>query len=400
MARLHGMKKFLRDLTDGLEMREVQNTVRRDASRAYGVLTRELQDRPEPEGFFGRWWHRSRVLFLGLSSKLSPQRRLIFVACLILVVVGTWEVRVDLPGDAVGIVGGSLPLLVAVAGLVLLLALELADRVLVRDELEVARQLQRDLLPDRAPDLDGFSFSFSYRTANTIGGDYYDFLPAADGRLAIVIGDASGHGIAAGLLMAIANAALKTAIDLDPSPPAVMDLLNRALYRSGGPRAFMTVFYGLLDPVTGRLEYACSGHPYPMLRRREGGLVELGSGALPLGLRPSVEPALGHDILAPGDLLVLYTDGVPETLDADGAAFGFEALRREVEAGGGAAEVHASITAALDRFAHGSRIMDDRSLVAIGRAGTEKTDGWVSDQRSETGRTVRGSELPRLTTEA
>jgi serine phosphatase RsbU (regulator of sigma subunit) len=368
MGRLKGVPKTLRDLTEGLEMREVPDTVRRDASRAYGVLTREHQDRPEPEGLFGRWWHRSRVLFLGLSLKLSPQRRLIFVGCLILVVVGIWEVRVELPGDAVGIVGGSLPMLAAVAGLVLLLALELADRVLVRDELEVARELQRDLLPDRAPDLDGYSFSFSYRTANTIGGDYYDFLPAGEGRLAIVIGDASGHGIAAGLLMAIANAALRTAIDLDPSPSAVIGLLNKALYRSGGPRAFMTVFYGLLEPASGRLEYACAGHPYPLLRRRDGEIVELGSGSLPLGLRPSVEPALGQDLLAPGDLLVLYTDGVPETLDVDGAAFGFDALRREVEAGGIASQVHARITAALDRFAHGSRMMDDRSLVAVDRA--------------------------------
>ena len=92
-----------------------------------------------------------------------------------------------------------------------LLALELVDRVLVRDELEVARQLQRDLLPSERPDCPGYRIAHSYRTANEIGGDYYDFLPLPDGRLALVIGDASGHGMAAGLLMAIANAALKLA---------------------------------------------------------------------------------------------------------------------------------------------------------------------------------------------
>lgn len=369
MGRIRDLRRYLRELTDGLEVGQVQDVVRRDASRAYGVLTRDLQDRPEPAGFFGRWWYRSRVLFLGLSSKLTPQRRLVFVACLVLVVIGTWEVRIDLPGDTVGVVGGSLPLLLAVAGLVLLLALELADRVLVRDELEVARQLQRELLPGSAPEIEGYRFAFSYRTANTIGGDYYDFLPVADGRLAVVIGDASGHGIAAGLLMAIANAALRTAIDLDPSPGAVIALLNRALYRSGGPRAFMTVFYGLLDPATGELEYACAGHPYPLLRRAGGEVLELGAGALPLGLRPSIAPATGLVSLNPGDLLVLYTDGVPEALDGVGAAFGFDRLQGEVAAGGSAADVHARIAAAVDRFSHGAHMMDDRSLVAIDRRG-------------------------------
>ncbi len=100
----------------------------------------------------------------------------------------------------------------------LLLVLELADRVVVRDELEVARELQRELLPRQAPEVPGYEFAFSYRTANTIGGDYYDFLPLEDGRLVVLMGDASGHGIAAGLLMAIANSALKLGFDADPDP--------------------------------------------------------------------------------------------------------------------------------------------------------------------------------------
>lgn len=367
MGHFDGLRRYLRDLTEGLEVEDVHGAFRRDATRAYGVLTREHQDRPEPKGFFGRWWHRSRALFLGLSGKLSPPRRLIFVVCLVLVLLGITEFRVDLPGDVTGVVGGSLPLLGAVAGLILLLTLELADRVVVRDELEVARQLQRDLLPASPPDLDGYRFAFSYRTANTIGGDYYNFLPVPDGRLALVVGDASGHGMAAGLLMAIANTALRTAIDLEPSPDAVIDLVNRALYRSGGPRAFMTIFYAVLDPATGRLDYACAGHPYPLLRRRRGDLVELGAGSLPLGLRPAVRPARGSDKMFPGDLLVLYSDGVPETLNEAGGAFGFDGLRSVVSAGGTVVELHDRVTSALDRFAGGASMMDDRSLVVIGR---------------------------------
>ena len=146
-----------------------------------------------------------------------------------------------------------------------------------------------------------------------------------------------------------------------------MDLVNRALYRSGGSRAFMTFFYGLLEPRSGRLDYACAGHPYPLLRRADGAVVELGAGSLPLGLRPAVDPVQGGEGMSPGDLLVMYTDGVPETFDGDGNAFGFDALRDEVAAGGDASVVHDRITAALERFARGAPLVDDRSLVAITR---------------------------------
>jgi hypothetical protein len=364
MTVFDGLRQTWRELTDGLDVRDAHGAFRRDTIKAYGVLSRDHLDRPEPAGFAGRWWFRVRVLFLGLSSKLSPPRRLLFVVCVALALYGT----VDLPGRGVGPLAGPLPLVLAVAGLVLLLALELADRVLVRDELEVARQLQRELLPAHAPEVEGYSFAFSYRTANTIGGDYYAFLPAGDGRLGLIVGDASGHGIAAGLVMAIAHAALRTAIDLDPSPRAVTELVNRALYRCGGPRAFMTLFYGLLDLESGRLDYACAGHPYPLLRRAGGEVVELGAGSLPLGLRPEVAPARGSEVFAPGDLLVLYTDGVPETLDGAGSAFGFDRLGSEVAAGGAASAVHERITSELEHFAGGAPLVDDRSLVAITRS--------------------------------
>ena len=364
MAVLDGLRRTWHELTDGLDVRDAHGAFRRDTIKAYGVLGRDHLDRPEPAGFGGRWWFRIRVLFLGLSSKLSPPRRLLFVVCVALALYGT----IDLPGRGVGPLAGPMPLVLAVAGLVLLLALELADRVLVRDELEVARQLQRELLPADAPEIEGYSFAFSYRTANTIGGDYYAFLPAGDGRLGLIVGDASGHGIAAGLVMAIAHAALRTAIDLDPSPRAVTELVNRALYRCGGPRAFMTLFYGLLETGSGRLDYACAGHPYPLLRRADGQVVELGAGSLPLGLRPEVAPAHGSERFAPGDVLVLYTDGVPETLDGAGSAFGFDRLGSEVAAGGTASAVHGRITSELERFAGGAPLVDDRSLVVITRS--------------------------------
>ena len=257
--------------------------------------------------------------------------------------------------------------LVSIAGLTFLLALELVDRVLVRDELEVARQLQRDLLPSKTPELPGYRLAHSYRTANEIGGDYYDFLPLPDGRLALVIGDASGHGMAAGLLMAIANAALKLAIEVDPSPERVAALLNRVLCRTGDRRAFMSLFYGLLTPSSGHLEYVCAGHPFPLLRSAAGELEELGKGGLPLGIRDVVEVARAEVTLGSGDLLLLYSDGLPESVNAAGEAFGFERLRDMLRVAGEPQAIHDRVLHALDSHLAGEPLTDDVSVVVVAK---------------------------------
>jgi serine phosphatase RsbU (regulator of sigma subunit) len=364
---LDRVRRFVRDYTGGLDVRAVPSELSRDASRAYSILTRERADEPVPRRRLARLWHRTRILFLGMSEKLAPPRRMLFVACLVIAVVGLYLFEMRGTIETYGLGHPLVLVIMAIAGLVFLLALELADRVLVRDELEVARQLQRDLLPERPPAVAGTTFSFSYRTANTIGGDYYDFLPLADGRLALVIGDASGHGMAAGLLMAIANSSLQLAIDLDPSPGAVADLVNRTLYRTGGSRAFMTLFYGVFNSANGRLEYLCAGHPFPVVRRADGELVELGSGGLPLGLRPSISQTTGAIELAAGDLLVMFTDGIPEAVNRAGDAFGFERLRGLVAGGGTPGEVHDRIMTTLDGFIAGGKLYDDCSLVIVQR---------------------------------
>lgn len=359
--------KFVRDYTAGVNVREAHRVLGRDASRAYQILTRDQAEGLEPHGSIKRLWYRTRMLFLGLSYKLSPPRRILFAVCVALTLLGMNDMHVEVADRSLSLSGGSPLLLMSVVGLALLLVLELADRVVVRDELEIARELQRELLPSEPPAVDGFSFAFSYQTANTIGGDYYDFLPAGARKIAIVIADASGHGIAAGLIMAIANATLKLAIDLDPSPSAVADMMNRVLYGTGGPRAFMTMFYAVLDPMTGELEYVSVGHPYPLLRRASGEVIELGTGCLPLGLRPAITPVHEVTTIAPGDLLVMYSDGVPETTNHEEATFGFERLHDLVASGGSAVAVHDRTVAALDRFSGGSVQLDDRSLVVVSR---------------------------------
>ncbi len=356
-------ERFVRDYTGGVGAGDLRRLFDRDAAHAFGVVTRE-HDGTEPKGKIGRFFHRAKILFLGLSFKLSPPRRVLFGISIFLSLLAMQNLDVAMNA------GGQFVLfhLIGIAGLVFLILLELADRIVVRDELEVARELQRDLLPKDPPQVEDWEFVFSYRTANTIGGDYYDFIPLEDGRLAVVIGDASGHGIAAGLLMAIASSALKLAIDVDPTPASVARFVNRALCRSGTNRAFMTLFYGLLDPETGRMDFVVSGHPYPMLRRSDGEITELGEGGLPLGIRKGVSSPTGEVTIRQGDHLLLHTDGIAETLDPTGDDYGYDRLRRTLEFGGSSKAIHDRIVREMVSFQGDAATLDDRSLVVVSRA--------------------------------
>jgi hypothetical protein len=364
------MRSFVRDYTAGLREEDVRGLFQRDAAEAWAVLTRDQEAAPGARHGLSRLLFAARVFFLGLSYKLSPARRLLFVAalaCALFGVVAGFNVSVAEGSFSLRFEAAPLWYLLAVGCLVFLLALELVDRVRVRDELEVARQLQVDLLPREAPRVPGYGFAHAYRTANEVGGDYYDFQPLDDGRLALVIGDASGHGMAAGLLMAIANATLHTALDLDPTPERVAGVLNRALYRAGDRRAFMSVFYGLLEPASGRLRYVCAGHPFPLLRRAGGAVEELGCGGLPLGIRRELAVTVESTVVEPGDLLLFYTDGLPEAVDAESRALGFDAVTRQVAAGGTPEAVRDRLLALFDGHRGAAAPRDDLSLVVLAR---------------------------------
>jgi hypothetical protein len=364
-------RQFVREYTHGLNVRDLRRMFDEDATHAYKVLIRDYDPRLEPEESKRRFLYRAKVVFLGLSYKLSPARRILFLAALLFAILGlanALDIDFGTPLTHIHVEFSPLWFLLSIGALLWLLIIELVDRVRVRDELEVARKLQSDLLPESSPEVEPYHFAHSYRTANEVGGDYYDFQQLPDGRLALLIGDASGHGIAAGLLMAIANATLKTALDLDPEPRAVASLLNGALYRTGDRRAFMTLFYGLLDPETGELQFVCAGHPFPLLRRAGGEIEELGEGTLPLGLRKSVEVSTGTVTIGPGDLLVLFTDGLPEAVNGpDGEAFGFVRMRELLKAVGSPGVIHDRILLAFDQHVGPEPLTDDITLVVMSR---------------------------------
>src|SRR3954454_23197291 len=367
IQRLRG---FFQEYTRGLESRDFKRLFDRDAAQAYAVLTRDSQE-PEPRKRLRRFFFRARIAFLGISYKLSPPRRLLFGIAVLAFFFGLFSgTLVFHRGKTLNVRLDYSPFwfVISIGCLTFLLALELVDRVRVRDELEIARELQRELLPRDLPAVPGYDFAHSYRTANEVGGDFYGLTPLPDGRLALMVADASGHGMASGLVMAIANATWRTALDLDPNPERAIALLNRTLCRTGTTRTFMSAFYGLLDPETGEMEYVCAGHPFPLLRRAGGRTEELGNGGFPLGLRDPL-PIASHTVtIEPGDLLLLYTDGLPEALDAQGGtAFGYEKVQAALQLGGTPQQVHDAIRRSFDLHVGDEVLRDDLTLLVIAR---------------------------------
>ena len=171
-------------------------------------------------------------------------------------------------------------------------------------------------------------------------------------------------------LLAPTRAGEPTAVDLEPEPTTVATQLNLALHRAGGSRAFMALFYGLLEPQSGRLEFLCAGQPFPLLLRDGGEVEELGEGALPLGMREAIGASPATVTLDPGDCLVLFTDGLAEAVAGpEQEAFGFDRIGDLTALGGGAREIHDRILAAFDQHLDGQPPGDDLTLVVLGRKG-------------------------------
>ena len=187
----------------------------------------------------------------------------------------------------------------AAALLTLLLGMELVDKINFRDELELARDAPGEPHPEGPSEDEPYEIGAHNEIANMVGGDIYDFVPLPDGRLAVLFGDASGHGMAAGLVMAVAHAAFRTQLDVDPSPAAMFATLNRILCRTGSPRAFFGCVYLMFTP-DGAFTAAIAGHPQPLASAPTAPSAQrFGAGAYPLGIKVQttwpVEPGAPRD---------------------------------------------------------------------------------------------------------
>jgi serine phosphatase RsbU (regulator of sigma subunit) len=159
-----------------------------------------------------------------------------------------------------------------------------------------------------------------------VGGDFYDFLKLEDGRLGLVVGDATGHGMPAALMMAAARSMLRAVVQSLESPGDVLVRVNEALVADIPPSTFVTCLYGILDPESGRILYANAGHDLPYLRRRNGDAEELRARGMPLGLMPGMAYEEKETILEAGEAALFYSDGLVEAHDPKGEMFGFPRL--------------------------------------------------------------------------
>jgi phosphoserine phosphatase RsbU/P len=295
-----------------------------DARASYGFYGKDVDwEQVQKLSHWRRPFHIARQFFWALMLKLSPARRVLLVIALVLLVLSGFGVHLS---DSV--VLDTRTEAIAAILLLLLLSLELADKVIMKRDLEIAREIQLWLVPSQPPDVPGAEIAFATRPQNSVAGDYYDaFYPtvsaAEGGKLLLVVADVAGKSVPAALLMATMQASLRTIASDDAPLDALVARLNRyaSAYSLDG-RRFTTAILASYDPATGELMYVNAGHNAPVLRRSNLSMEFLDKGGLPLGIEPSAVYETGTVTLRAGDALILFTDGVVEAFNAEGDEFG------------------------------------------------------------------------------
>ena len=323
MPRGHDWVELVRSTFRSVGREEMSGLYVREWRHAREKLTADEREQiGRKAGRLRRMLRTTNAVLFGLSKRLAPARRVLFGAvllCIVLSLNGPAVARSTKKlGDGVRrtsefrLFFDNGMLLVSITLLTLLLAMEL----------ELARELQASLIPKVLPDAPGYEIGAWNRIANMVGGDIYDFVLLPDGRLAVLFGDASGHGMTAGLVMAVAHAAFRTQLETDPAPEAMFGTMNRILCRTGGPRAFFGCVYLLLSP-DGAFSGAVAGHP-PVLRVGSGGEIRerVGTGAYPLGVKITQTWERQSGRVERGETLLLHSDGLSEARDSSGAEFG------------------------------------------------------------------------------
>jgi serine phosphatase RsbU (regulator of sigma subunit) len=203
---------------------------------------------------------------------------------------------------------------------------EVRKRERVEHDLSVARSIQQASLPKEVPTLEGWQISPYYQPAREVGGDFYDFHLLPEGRLGLVVGDATGKGVPAALVMSTTCGMLRLAAQSHTSPAEMLQGVNEVLFPNIPTNMFVTCFYAILEPNSGRLSYANAGHDLPYLHRN-GEAEELRARGMPLGLMPGMSYEEKETIVHSGQAALLYSDGLVEAHDPEGDMFGFPRLR-------------------------------------------------------------------------
>ena len=359
----------------------------RDTPDAYQFFTRGGRD----DRFAGMpaWKSaplRLRQFFLAFTLRLSPARRALYILSLLIALTGivrlfrgftAIEIPFGVPFIQVGVLApiwadGTLALIISLFLVNLLILLEVADRLSLKGELEIAREIQLAMLPGgtyRAADVEICGMT---RPANTVGGDFYDVLPLPDGRIILALGDVAGKGSPAALLMALLLAVLRTLVDEDLEARALVERLNVQICRHSPSSRFITLFYAVYSPSTGALTYVNAGQNPPMIRRRSGRYERLGSTGVALGMFEKSRFGAVDTILQPDETLILYSDGITEAEDPAGQPLEEAGLELVIEryANRPAAEIGANVLKAVEAHAKASRFTDDLTILLLKRADT------------------------------
>jgi sigma-B regulation protein RsbU (phosphoserine phosphatase) len=256
----------------------------------------------------------------------------------------------------------------------------------IQEEIRLALSIQMNLLPKAAPVVPGYVVAGYTLPARTVGGDYYDFIPVDDRRLALCLGDVSGKGMPAAMLMAHLQAAIRGQTLMLASPSECLARSNKLLFASTDYERFASCFYGILDIAEHCLRFSNAGHDRPLHVRGDRDLESLDSGGIVLGVLEEAGYAEETVAFDAGDTMVLYSDGIIDATDAADNAFGLESLRGVIEAGRDAApaDLIQRILAAVNAHVGDAPQTDDMTLVVLRRdpwAGWKHTEGPVPDKR-------------------
>ena len=377
------VRTFWQRVTEGIEVSQLWAQFRAEARTSYGLYSREVDWEAVEKG---KKWKRpfraAGALFWAMLMKLSPARRVILLLAVALLVIVPFEFETR--GGARGGQGGVVIVSVGILSpgvilLFVLLALELADRVTMKRDLEIAREIQRWLVPEKPPEVPGYDIAFLTRPANTVAGDYYDTIPRGaarnastpDGKILLVVADVAGKSVPAAILMATFQASLRAIEATGGSLSEMVHSLNSYVCEnSQSGLRFITAFFAELEPVSGDIQYTSAGHHAAMLRRGAGTVEELSEGGLPLGIEWDERFPSGRAKLGPGELMLIYTDGLVEAVNAQGQEFGKGRLRNLLYPSDGAhtaAEVLSYITKTLDSFVGTAPQHDDITCMVVRR---------------------------------
>jgi sigma-B regulation protein RsbU (phosphoserine phosphatase) len=285
----------------------------------------------------GRNLHVVKEFFWAVFEKLSPARRVLLLLALILLVLPSGGFNYQDAHHEVHVGEFDLHFWAGLL-LLLLLILEIADRVVMKRDLQIAREIQTWLLPGVPPQIPGLAIAYATRPANTVAGDYYDVFPRPggtneDNRVVLAVADVAGKSIPAAMLMATFQASLKTLSTAHVALPELASNMNRyACGNSQGGLRFTTAFLAEYDPIRRTVDYINAGHNNPILRRASGQIERLDVGGLPFGILPEAQYQSATVTLAPGDWLIIFTDGVVEAENFRQQEFGEVRLFGAIEA--------------------------------------------------------------------